>query len=679
MAKVIWGMDFGDWALKVARGIYDKKSDTITVDLFDEIVYGELPCGYEASLLDKHREGVIAFKNKYHVAPGDAVCVAVSGSEVFSRFINLPPVPERVGEIIRYEARQQIPFDIDDVVWDYQPVKEQHEVGEEIEVGLFALKKERVAELMDLLAPWRGNLRVVQDAPLAVYNLLEYEGQVKEAAIVLDVGAATTDVLVLNPPRFWVRTLLVAGDDLTGALVEQFGVGNAEAEKIKRQLGRSAHKEQILRVLQPVFDDLINEIQRSLGYYKSLAREVKFERVVALGSALKMTGLTQMLAAGLQYQVQVIRDLSRMRVAGSVDREKFEAALPGLGAALGLLVQGAGQGRVRINMVPEELALASTMATKKPWLVGAAVGVVVAVGVLIGGARLYAQSAAGELAGEDFTPMDKAANLQQEYTAAANEAQNAERQLQSMTEAGVSSGLDLELLTIYTEKMPIDVYSTQIRFEWMEPSEIGAIMRPLMVGAPSGGGGAPTAPGPGAAGFTPAGRPAGGGPPPDIRAMMEMEIAARHAAVQAEEAAARRAAMEEDRAAAVPGGPAARGPSVPAGVGGVGLEAQRGADRTEKSRLVMRFVCESSKLEHGRTYIQTAVFDALKAAQLAENRSAFSEVRMLGDVRDIYRDASTGQEVPGMKEGVNQYVGFEGYAVVNVGLPPEAPKATPAK
>lgn len=175
MAKVIWGLDFGDWALKVARGTFDRKSDTLTVDLFDEIVYGELPCGYDASLLDKHREGVVAFRNKHQIGAGDALCVCVSGSEVFSRFINLPPVPESVGEIIRYEARQQIPFDIDDVVWDYQPVKEEHEVGEEIEVGLFALKKERVAELMDLLQPWRSNLRVLQDAPLAVYNLLEYK------------------------------------------------------------------------------------------------------------------------------------------------------------------------------------------------------------------------------------------------------------------------------------------------------------------------------------------------------------------------------------------------------------------------------------------------------------------------------------------------------------------------
>lgn len=65
MAKMIWGLDFGDWALKVVRGSYDRKQDTITIDLFDEIVYGELPCGYDASPLDKHREGIVAFRQKH--------------------------------------------------------------------------------------------------------------------------------------------------------------------------------------------------------------------------------------------------------------------------------------------------------------------------------------------------------------------------------------------------------------------------------------------------------------------------------------------------------------------------------------------------------------------------------------------------------------------------------------
>ncbi|NIM33374.1 MAG: pilus assembly protein PilM, partial [Pseudomonas stutzeri] len=105
---------------------------------------------------------------------------------------------------------------------------------------------------------------------------------------------------------------------LTNAVVEKFGVSLEEAEQIKRVAGRSRHREQIMRVLGPVFDEIASEIQRSLGYYKSLAREVKFERAVMLGSALRMSGAAKMMASRLQYPVRTLTELSSIRFAASV-------------------------------------------------------------------------------------------------------------------------------------------------------------------------------------------------------------------------------------------------------------------------------------------------------------------------------------------------------------------------
>ena len=48
------------------------------------------------------------------------VQVAISGHAVFSRFVKLPPVePEKVYQIIQYEAQQNVPFPMNEVVWDY--------------------------------------------------------------------------------------------------------------------------------------------------------------------------------------------------------------------------------------------------------------------------------------------------------------------------------------------------------------------------------------------------------------------------------------------------------------------------------------------------------------------------------------------------------------------------------
>jgi type IV pilus assembly protein PilM len=622
-------MDFGDWALKVARGSYDKKTETITIDLFEEIVYGTLPCGYEAGPLEKQREGIAAFRRRYEIGAGEDLCVSVPGSEVFSRFINLPPVPESIDEIIRYEARQQIPFDIDDVVWDYQQVKEEVEEGEEIEVGLFALKKERVEELMDLLDPWRGNLRVVQDAPLAVYNLLDYEGVVEQEAIVLDVGSATTDVLVLNPPRFWVRTLLVAGDDLTNALVDQFGIALEEAEKIKRQAGRSAHRDQILRILQPVFDDLVNEVQRSLGYYKSLARDVRFENVLALGNALRMTGLPQMLAAGLQYQVQSALELNRLELAEAVDQERFQTSLPGLCAALGLVVQGAGQGRVRINMVPEQVALASAINAKKPWLLASAAGLLVAAGVLVAGEKIHAQEFAVTQR-VNWAPMEDAAKLEKDYNAVAGEVRRLESQLRSMAEAGVDRGFLLRLLPVYADAMPENVYTLNLDFKWATPASADSVGEQLASDLGRSG----------------------------VRAF---------SGARGDAAAISAAAASRARAAAM-----GFAPSMPIdGRGGSRRGAARRSERAapktgEGTVLVMRFSCETSEIS--KEYIETAVFGALRKAKFPEQmRPAFQKVVMVGDVQDVYRDDATGETAMAPQPGYKRYVAFGGYAVVNLG------------
>ena len=686
MARVLWGLDLGDWSLKVARASYEKKTDTITVDVMDEIVYGELPCGFSASPLEKHRAAIVAFRARFDIGPRDHLCVSVSGGEVFSRFINLPPVLERIDEIIGYEARQQIPFDINDVVWDWQPVKEEHEIepGEEVEVGIFALKKERVAELMDLLEPWKGNLRVVQNAPLAAHNLLAYEGLADEPVVVLDIGAATTDVLVLNPPRFWVRTLLVAGGDLTNALIEQFGVGEPEAEKVKRRLGRSSHKERVLRILQPVFDDLISEVQRSLGYYKSLVREVKFARVVALGGGLEMAGLTQMLSAGLQYDVRTVRELKRVQFAPSLEAERVRALLPRFCPALGLLVQGAGLGRIRINMVPEEIAMTAAVDAKKPWLVAAGVGLLLIAVLLSLGQYLYAQDIAqsAQKIGR-LSLIDQVAQWEKDYNSAMAAVNRLEGELRTLAKGDVPRDLYLELLPMFAEVLPPSVHVVNLQLRWQEPTDISDSMARIgdwgTVRARRVASSRTTA--------RTTARPSG--PPMGMAQQLAAQQAAIAAVIASEEAQMGGPPTEEGgvQRGGRGSGRRRRGASAAGRRGrasaAAGVEVQPLV--SNQSRLVLQFACESGVPK--KSFIQEKVFDALRDARLPDpsapggSKPAFTEVRMLGDVQDIWRDQTTLERVAGPGEGdeVKQFVAFEGYAVVNAGPAGEKPQAKSAR
>src|SRR5690606_21521155 len=81
---------------------------------------------------------------------GDIVAISVPGQSALARFIQLPPVEQsKVAQIVTYEAKQQIPFPLEDVIWDYQTLgggSEESGYLLEAEVGLFAMKRDLVMQ-----------------------------------------------------------------------------------------------------------------------------------------------------------------------------------------------------------------------------------------------------------------------------------------------------------------------------------------------------------------------------------------------------------------------------------------------------------------------------------------------------------------------------------------------------
>src|SRR5213076_3487021 len=104
-----------------------------------------------------------------HSTKGSLVGIGVSGQSSFARFIKLPPVEsKKIPEIVRFEAIQQIPFPLDDVEWSYQLF--QSPDSPDVEVGIFAMRKELINQHIKYFTDFDLNVQVVQMNPLAVYN-----------------------------------------------------------------------------------------------------------------------------------------------------------------------------------------------------------------------------------------------------------------------------------------------------------------------------------------------------------------------------------------------------------------------------------------------------------------------------------------------------------------------------
>ena len=363
---VAWGIDIGESAIKAVK--LRRVGDSIVIQ-----DYRTVPCegrADDAQGSDRDarvRSALLTLQRDVKLA-GAAVAVSMPGRDVFPKFITLPPVEKkRIPELVRYEARTQMPFPVDEVIWDYQPLTEEIVPGEEVEVALFAIKRASVYHFLNNLAEAGIQPDLVEISPLAIYNFLMYDRPIETGTVLIDIGAGNTDLVIVDGDRFWTRNVSISGNDITRALQEKYQISFEEAENLKRKTASTKQAEKLFGVMRPILDDLIGEIQRSIGYYKAQSRNVRIEQIILLGNAFKLRGLIGYFRKNLDYEVALLDSLRRVKLGAESDQRKFEAELPNYGVAIGLALQALEQAKVNIDLMPPEVVRDRVLRAKIPW------------------------------------------------------------------------------------------------------------------------------------------------------------------------------------------------------------------------------------------------------------------------------------------------------------------------
>jgi type IV pilus assembly protein PilM len=378
-AKTVWGIDVGQCALKAIRLRWrDNRLQAVGFDVIEHSKVLSQPDADEQQLI---RHALKKFLDRNSIK-GSTIVVSVPGQASFTRFIKLPPVEQRkVPEIVRYEARQQIPFNLEDVVWDYQTLSPAGAGPREVEVGIFAMKREIVADYVADFLAMRIEPDIVQMAPVALYNFLMYDKQGGGGATILvDVGAENTNLVIADADRVWIRPVPIGGNNFTQALCKQFKLPFAKAENLKRHAAESKHARKVFQAMRPVFGDLLTEVQRSIGYYTSLHRDSRIERVVALGNAFRLPGLRNFLAQSLGLEVEAMEGFHSLPDAPALNAPLFRENVLSFGVAFGLAVQGLGRATIQTSLLPPEILSQKIMRKKRPFFAGAAACLVAAIG-----------------------------------------------------------------------------------------------------------------------------------------------------------------------------------------------------------------------------------------------------------------------------------------------------------
>jgi type IV pilus assembly protein PilM len=382
MAKIqaVWALDVGQAALKALKLVPGETPDQVLAEAFDFIEYPKILSQPDADPEQLVREALETFLERNDLK-GCKVAIAVPGQAGLVKFIKLPPVEKkRIPDIVKFEARQQIPFALEEVVWAYQQIGDDDDEGGDedftmAEVGLFAMKRDQINRA---ILPFRVagiEVDIVQMGPIALYNFITFDklkgSNSKESVVLLDIGADNTDLIITDGNRIWQRNINIGGNHFTRALTKELKLTFAKAEHLKRNATKAPDPRSIFTAMRGVFNDFASEVNRSIGFYSSVNRTAKISKVIGLGNGFKLPGLQKFLQQNLSHEVDKLDGFARMVGDEVTGQPVFQDNMPSFAVAYGLAVQGLGKSGLKTNLLPPEIEQVRLIRAKKPWALAA--------------------------------------------------------------------------------------------------------------------------------------------------------------------------------------------------------------------------------------------------------------------------------------------------------------------
>lgn len=289
----------------------------------------------------------------------------VPGQSVFTRSRSLPPVPEyKVTQIVKYEIQQQIPFSLDQIAMDYQVLDRTDAGG--YEVMMAAIKVEVVDKHLEVLQQAKRTIDIVDVTSLAAYNWLKHAGEFgdgSDCVAMIDVGAATTDIVIEREGKFrFTRPLNIGGNDITRALAAAFGLTFQDGEKLKRErafapTGDAERDGQGGEVVGKVLERFVGEVTRSFGYFRSLPGGGQVNRVIMCGGGACLRGIIPYLQRALNLEVRIAQPLAGLAIASGA--QQVNDAPEQACVVLGLSLRCLEPVPLEINLVPPRVLQAA--------------------------------------------------------------------------------------------------------------------------------------------------------------------------------------------------------------------------------------------------------------------------------------------------------------------------------
>lgn len=306
--------------------------------------------------------------------------VCAPGFHVFSKFVKLPPVdPGKVTQIIQYEAQQNVPFPLAEVVWDYQILGTTP--GGELEVLLVAIKSDIVEGLFRTTEASGLHLQICDVSPAALCNTFRYNyGELEDCTMLLDIGAKTSNLLFFEKGKVFSRSINLGANSITQDFANEAKLKFDQADKIKIDEGfvslggayeepENQHQAAISKIARQFMTRLHIQVNQTLQFYRGQQGGSAPQRLFLSGGAAIMPYTAQFFAEKLNVPVEYFNPFRNVQIDPAVNLEELSRVAHSLGEVVGLGLRNMANCPVELNLMPESTLRWQSFNQKKPYFI----------------------------------------------------------------------------------------------------------------------------------------------------------------------------------------------------------------------------------------------------------------------------------------------------------------------
>lgn len=349
--KPLVALDIGGHTVKVAQLKKARKGyELLNFGMIplppDSVVDGEVE--NPAALAEAIRRLIKSEKIKSKEA-----VIGISGQSVIIKKISVPLMTEEeLNEMIREEAEQYIPFDIDEVNLDFAIVRAEGEIPAEkgaqneekqMDVIIVAVRKEVIQAYLDVFKEVGMKVKVVDLAVFALNNVFEMNyGMESDGAVALvNIGGSMTNVSILeNGITAYTRDINVGGSTISEEIQKNLSIGFSEAEKMKLGIiPRDQSKGDIIAQVKDAVEFICGELRKTFDMYEKTA-DHKVSKIYLSGGSCLMEGIELLVNQFLGIETEVVSSFRNVSCnPKKFDQDYVESMAPVAAIPIGLALR----------------------------------------------------------------------------------------------------------------------------------------------------------------------------------------------------------------------------------------------------------------------------------------------------------------------------------------------------